>query len=300
MSNIIDAIINLIKDPVIELSNEYIISNNRANSMGAALEEYIKDLFANTKDIVNVQDRMLILNDVFSYLGNQNNPPDMILKYGDAIEVKKIEGDFSSLALNSSYPKAKIYSSSNLINESCRICETKTEYTTEDGLRKSKEGDYWDVKDIIYIVGVVKNNNLSSLTFVYGEDFAADNEVYEKIKDRIKIGVETIPDVEFYETKELGRVNRVDPLGITYLRIRGMWGIENPFRVFNYIYERDKIAKFNFMGLINKTKWNSFENRDKLIELIKDNDNASISDVFIKNPNNPAKLKEAVLITYKF
>ena len=30
----------------------------------------------------------------------------------------------------------------------------------------------------------------------------------------------------FAETKELGRVNQVDPLGITNLRIRGMWQIE--------------------------------------------------------------------------
>ena len=44
-----------------------------------------------------------------------------------------------------------------------------------------------------------------------------------------------LQDVEFSETNELGRVNKVDPLGITYLRIRGMWGIENPIKVFNYV-----------------------------------------------------------------
>ena len=39
--NIIDAIINIVKNPILELK-EYSISHNRANSMGEALEEYIK------------------------------------------------------------------------------------------------------------------------------------------------------------------------------------------------------------------------------------------------------------------
>ena len=45
--NIIDAIINIVKNPIVELK-EYSISHNRANSMGEALEEYIKDIFSGT------------------------------------------------------------------------------------------------------------------------------------------------------------------------------------------------------------------------------------------------------------
>ena len=45
--NIIDAIINIIKNPILEL-REYSASHNRANNMGEALEEYIKDLFSGT------------------------------------------------------------------------------------------------------------------------------------------------------------------------------------------------------------------------------------------------------------
>lgn len=41
------------------------------------------------------------------------------------------------------------------------------------------------------------------------------------------------------ESKELGHINKVDPLGVTYMRVRGMWGIDNPWKVFSYIYERD-------------------------------------------------------------
>lgn len=63
------------------------------------MEEYIKDLFANSFDLSGVE-RNRRLNEVFSYLGNNSNVPDAMLKNGDAIEVKKIESPNSALALN--------------------------------------------------------------------------------------------------------------------------------------------------------------------------------------------------------
>lgn len=278
-NNIINAIINIVKNPIIELK-EYSSGHNRANNMGGALEEYIKDIFANTLFEKDLQIRNKKISESFSYLGNQNNPPDSILKNGDAIEVKKIESKNSSLALNSSYPKAKLYSNSPMITTECRNCES------------------WEVKDIIYSVGVCEKNKLSSLIFVYGEDYAASSEVYEKIKNLIKTGINSSPELEFSETNELGRVNRVDPLGITYFRIRGMWGIENPSKVFNYIYRRNDSNKFNFMALINEEKYYSFSNIKDLENLKKDYKNLLIENVEIKNPNNPAKLKKAKLITF--
>lgn len=85
------------------------------------------------------------------------------------------------------------------------------------------------------------------------------DECYSRIKQTIKEGVENISGVEFAETNELGRINRVDPLGITYLRVRGMWGIDNPWSVFSYVYQRDMSKKFNFMCIINENKWNTFD-----------------------------------------
>lgn len=279
MTNIIDAIINLVTNPKFELK-AYSESHNRANNMGEALEEYVKDIFAGTVSEKDENVRNQKLSEVFSYLGNQNNPPDSMLRGGDAIEVKKIESNDSSLALNSSYPKAKIYCDSPMIKKECRICEK------------------WDVKDMIYAVGVVDANNLKSLALVYGNDYCAEKSVYEQIKSVIKNGVESISGVEFSETKELGRVNRVDPLGITYLRVRGMWGIENPFSVFNYIYKRDYSKDFNFMALINDEKYYTFNNYNKIEELCEYIPSLHIENVKIKNPNNPAQLKSAKLITF--
>jgi hypothetical protein len=279
MNNIINAIINLVNSPKIDL-NYQTYSNNRANSMGECLEEYIKDLFAGTININDPIIRNEMLSHTFSYLGNQNNPPDIMLLNGDAIEVKKIESKSAALALNSSYPKAKLFSDNPLLKNECRECEN------------------WSVKDMLYTVGCVKDNKLSSLAFVYGDDYCAKKETYEKIKSTIKEGVEAIPDVEFTETRELGHVNRVDPLGITYLRVRGMWGIENPFNVFSYVYKRNENNLFSFMCLINQDKFDTFENTRELYNLAQNNKYLEILDVKIKNPNNPAQLRYAKLITF--
>lgn len=279
MSNIINAIINLVTAPKIKL-REYSAGHNRANDMGKGLEEYIKDLFAGTVNETNEQNRNIALSKVFSYLGNQNNPPDAMLRFGDAIEVKKIESNDASLALNSSYPKAKLYADSPMIKKACRECEK------------------WIVKDMIYAIGVVDENAIRSLAFVYGDDYCADKEVYECMKSAIKVGVQRIPNVQFSETKELGRVNRVDPLGITNLRVRGMWEIQNPFCVFDYIFERKRANKFNFMCIINEHKWSTLDNTGDLIALQGKVNGLLIMDKQIKSPNNPAKLKNVKLITF--
>jgi hypothetical protein len=161
-----------------------------------------------------------------------------------------------------------------------------------------KQAENWSEKDMIYVVGVVdKNtNDLKHLCMVYGLDYCASEECYARIKTTIKNGVESIPGVEFAESKELGHINRVDPLGITYMRVRGMWGIDNPWSVFDYVYKRDMSKQFNFMCIINMEKWNTFTNTS-LIENLNIN-GFEIKDVKVKNPDNPAQLRSAKLITY--
>ncbi len=279
MSNIIDAIINLVNNPVFELRETY-AKKNRANSSGDALEEYIKDLFAGTFEYEDEQKRLKKISSVFSYIGNASNPPDAILSNGDAIEVKKIENNNSPLALNSSYPKDKLYSNSPMITNGCRNSEK------------------WTEKDMIYTIGVVSHNKLKHLCMVYGIDYCATTETYERIRNTIKTGVEEISNIELVETRELGKLQKVDPLGITYLRIRGMWGIENPFKVFNYIFEREMEKQLNFMAIINFEKYYSFKNIKDLEKLACENQYLEIHNVKIKNPNNPAKLRNAKLITF--
>lgn len=274
--NIINAIYNLVNNPIVEIVSHY-SGKNRANNAGDALEEYIKDLFANSFNLSETE-RLEKWNEVFSYLGNNIRPPDAMLRGGDAIEIKKLETDSKELALNSSYPKHTLKSSSAMISNACRNAEN------------------WTEKDVIYAVGVVRQNVLANLCFVYGLDYCASDECYNSIRDIIKGNVESIQGINFSETNELGKIHKVDPLGITYLRVRGMWGIVNPWSVFSYVCSRNAKKKFNFMCIINDDKWNTFDNTSLLTNLSKTG--FSISNVRIKDPDNPANLKNAKLIQF--
>lgn len=257
MKNILDAIITLVKRNNLTLYNSQ-VGNNRANDMGAALEIYVKNLFADAFDCSEMN-RLEKWSETFSYIGNNANPPDFMLRDGDAVEVKKIESNDSALALNSSYPKRTLKSSSTLISNACRDAEE------------------WSEKDMIYVVGVVTKGKLKHLCMIYGQDYCASDECYNRIQECI---------------------SRVDPLGITYLRIRGMWHIENPWRVFDYVYSRNFNAEFNFMCIVNRNKWLTFNNRDEFVKLQKDYPALKIVDVKIKNPDNPTELQAAKLISY--
>ena len=274
MKNLIDAVKILVTQNRTALPNSH-SGRNRINAAGYSLEEYVKNLFTDGFDLTPAE-QLERWSETFSYLGNDANPPDMMLKNGDAVEVKKIESQDAALALNSSYPKQILCSDNPMISNACRTAEN------------------WTAKDIIYVVGVVSGGNLKNLCMVYGRNYCASEECYNRIRQRIKDGVEAVEGVNFSPTRELGRINRVDPLGVTYLRVRGMWHIENPWKVFSYVYRRNLSANFNFMSIIDDEKWAQFDNREILRGL---SPNLKITDVRIKNPDNPAQLTGAKLIS---
>jgi len=280
MSNILKAFINIVNNHRVGIQN-LTQGNNRANNMGEGLESYIKDVFANTVMETNAQKKLEIFEKIYAYQGNKNNPPDLMLKNSNAIEIKKLESKNSAIALNSSYPKAKLYANSPMITKACKTCEE------------------WSIKDMLYAVGYVKQANLKSLWLVYGDCFCAEKETYERIKDTISNGINSIADVEFTETKELGKVKKVDPLGITDLRIRGMWHIANPNKIFDYIYEYDESLTFQLICLLKKEKYEGLplEDREALESL--GIGGVEVLDVKIKSPDNPVRLMDAKLLVFK-
>lgn len=279
-TNILKAIVNIKNLKEYDLNKIYppkseISVVNRIQNVGSGLETFIKDSFADSFNEVNKID---FHSKYFSYNGNANNPPDSMLKNGDAIEVKKIKSYKSQIQLNSSFPKNKLYSHDPLITNACVNCEN------------------WKEKDIIYAIGVINDDKqLESLVFIYGDCFAADEEVYLKVKNRLVDTIKEIPDSE--ETNELGRINNVDPLGITNLRIRGMWLLKNPFIIFDNIFKFNiKEQKFSLFTLMTKNKFNSFSEEDK--EMIINDDEIQYSNVKILDPNNPIKQIDSVLIRF--
>jgi hypothetical protein len=152
-------------------------------------------------------------------------------------------------------------------------------YTNNPMLTKAcRECEQWLEKDIIYAIGCVKQQQLNSLWLVYGDCYAASREIYEDMK------------------KE-----RIDPLGITSLRIRGMWQVEHPQKAYEYLNleAKDPDKTFRLFALMRETKYLSFSpaERQKLESSV--NSNFKIQDVKIKSPDNPIKRIAAKLISYQ-
>lgn len=255
-------------------------SGNRIQHVGAALETYVKDLYADSF-LLNKTQKLKRYNQVFSHTGSNNKPPDSMLKGGDAIEIKKLDSLNGEIQLNSSYPKHKLKSDNPYISKKCRDCEV------------------WSEKDIIYAIGSTQDEQLRLLWLVYGDCYAADIKIYTDLKQTISDGINKIPNVVFNETNELGRVNLVDPLKIASLRVRGMWIMQHPNVVFSSLNAFDPQTKFQLICLFRNTKYLSFAKADRLIFEGINNPNLEIKKVSVRDPNNPQVNIDCKLITYK-
>lgn len=279
MTNILEAIINISKLENLNI-DEVILGNNRVVNMGEGLESFVKNAFANSFQITDKNEKNLIYNHYFSYSGSKRTPPDLMIKGGDALEIKKTETLQTELQLNSSHPKARMFSNSTLINNHCRNCEE------------------WVSKDFIYVIGhLPKSNFLSSLWFIHGEIYAADENVYIDLKNSVSELLKSSDDLSFSPTNEIGRINAVDPLKITNLRVRGMWLLQPPYKVFDYVHEYDKSAKFQTIAILSNEKYLAFPLESRL--KIENDENITIKDINVNNPNNPVNLIKAKLIVFK-
>ena len=280
--NILTAIKSIAKFRNNDLKDYFASYPIRINAVGEQLELYVKDAicgsFTPGKSFEDVEKDRL----AFSYFGNQNNPPDLIIKGGDAFEIKKIQSFKSSLALNNSPPKDRLHSDDPRITVNCR----------------NVEGGNWSSKEMFYVVGCAQSGKVKYLFFVHGRCYAAEKKIYEEKANRLKKNIDTFFKAEGWEatkTIELGRINRMDPLGITNFRIRGMWEIENPVRVFSYRYKVDERKDFSLAAIMTKAKYDSFPESDRAA--IEGDSSITSRPTTVKNPNNPAEMLDAQLIT---
>ena len=276
MSNIIDAIINLINHNNFTL-RKFKDEGNKATK-GKDLEEYVKDMFANTFDKTG-EDRNKELLNIFSYTGNNKNPPDLMLKGGDAIEVKKTGKLTKELQLNSSHPKVKLNKNDPMITKKCQ---------------KAESGD-WE-KNVLYIIGFIQNNIIKHFSIVYGIDYCAAIEYYTNIVNEIRESLKKKSNN--IQTNEIARLNNIDPLEITSLRVRAMWVIDNPLKVFSEIYKIPEKCNFSLMCIIDNEIWEKLKNAANISILAKNHKTLKIADRNIKDPNNPDTKRAIKLITF--
>ena len=96
-----------------------------------------------------------------------------------------------------------------------------------------------------------KKQSITSLCFVYGDYYCAKPEIYTTIKDK------TTQSIKLHDTNKIARIKKVDSLGITDLRVRGMWGIKHSSKVFEYITQ--KKSNPYIKALMLKSKFESFK-----------------------------------------
>lgn len=172
----------------------------------------------------------------FSWLGSDNAPPDFMIWGGDAVEVK-VHGSTTQIQLNSSPPKRSLKATDTRIEEGCRECEI------------------WVEKDFVYFIGKANAEYVEALWLIDGKCIAAESSVYDVLFDRLKA---TVKELGGEPGNEIGRLNRVDPLKATSLRVRGMWLLDHPAKVFKSIFIKPQNDVFVLNALVSQTKWNEY------------------------------------------
>lgn len=254
---------------------------NAVTMMGEALEATIRDAYAGIlldDGGADASTRQRRYSRTFSWLGNHTNPPDAMIRGGDAIEVKKTKSTANAIQLNSSNPKDRIWS------DDPRIAQGAV------------QAEAWTQRDLVYWVGAVDDRRLNGLWVVYGDVYCASRDVYSRVARLVERSVATLEGVELAETNELARLNRVDPLGITNLRVRGMWTISHPSLVFN----RPDVVGLGggaLRLLCREEKWQTFD-RSCRQRVSAPNSGFTVRDVQLPNPNNPAQAVAAKVVSH--
>ena len=206
----------------------------------------------------------------------------MIIQGGDAVVIKTIKTYRGSLTINNYPPKDRIMWNDPWIVKNCREID----------------GGQWNSKDVFYATGWIEKRRMKYLIFIQGSCFIPEEKVYNKKIQGLKKNIYDYVDSEGLEanrTISLAKVSNLDPLGITNLKIKGVWNIENPLRIFSNTFSYDQKQDFTLIPLVFKKRFDSFPKKD--VDAIVNDNQIEIKDVKIKNPNNPQKKIQAKLIT---
>jgi hypothetical protein len=282
-SNILTAIKN-ISDFRTNNMREYFrdYATTQVKTVRQEMEYFVKDAISGSSKSVKDKKPSDRYSGVFSYIGSKNKPPDMIIKGGDALVIKTMKTYKSGLTINNYPPKANLKWNDPWVLKNCRQID----------------GGQWNSKDIFYVTGWIEKRRMKYLIFIQGSCFIPEDKVFIKKIQGIKKNVFNYLESEGLEainTIGLGKVNNIDPLGITNLRIKGVWSVKNPLKVFSDTFSYDKDKDFTLIALMFKNKFDSFPKKD--VNAVINDKQIEVKDVTIKNPNNPKKKIEAKLIT---
>jgi hypothetical protein len=172
----------------------------------------------------------------FSWPGSANNPPDFMIRGGDAVEVK-IHSGIGQIQLNSSPPKRTLKSTDPRILEACRSCEM------------------WSEKDFIYFIGKANHEFVEALWLIDGRCIADSANTYDIIFDKLAL---TVTELGGKPGNEIGKFREVDSLKSTSLRVRAMWSLKHPARMFKSVFQSPEPGKFVLNVLVAAQKWDAY------------------------------------------
>ncbi len=255
-------------------------SNGTVNTAGDSLEFFVKDMFCTgASQYHHEPEKMRVYRNYLSWTGNSTNFPDFIVKGGVGVEPKKLNNlSYSTLALNSSYPKDYIYPDSQNLP------------------REINEED-WERKEVIYVAGNLntQNDKLLTLWFAYGNTMVADRSIYLNLINEIREAVEST-NATLIASKELARAKGIDPLNLSNLRVRGMYELEHPHSVFSEYITRNDIpldaTKIFLVMLVDD--YNEIEEKPDFSTHFSSG-HLKQTEIQIPNPNNPSENLEAIL-----
>ncbi|WP_273713305.1 NgoPII family restriction endonuclease [Leuconostoc mesenteroides] len=289
-TNTLVAYFNILKHNSSKLPPLLSNKGGSSNAKGDPFEIFIKDMYCEeAQGYSYIEDKTLRYDKYLSWSGDSKHFPDLIIRNGEGIEPKKLETKQGNLSLNSSFPKAYIYPT--------------TQNVPTD---KLDEDSNWIKKNVVYAVSCVpkKINNqknddqkCTSIWLAYGNTFIADESVYTKTIHDIKVGIESkVQDLELASSLELGRVKSVDPRKNSTLRIRGMWELKNPQGLFSNHLDKSfvptdctsvnlVILKSDYLLIEDKPDFSIFLEQKRL----------KILEVLIPDPNNNNSEIEALI-----
>jgi len=213
----------------------------------------------------------------FSWRGSANHPPDFMIFNGDAVEVK-VHGNIGQIQLNSSPPKRTLKSTDPRIQDGCRTCEE------------------WTEKDFLYFVGKANDEYVEALWLIDGRCIADSENTYDVIFDKLAL---TVSDLGGVPGNEIGRLNKVDALKATSLRIRAMWLLDHPAKIFEDFFSPPEQNAFVLNALIDLEKWNTYPQEQ--IDLVDSLGDAGlrVEKILIPDSESQDKKREAVHISWK-
>lgn len=213
----------------------------------------------------------------FSWRGSANHPPDFMIRGGDAVEVK-IQDGVGQIQLNSSPPKRTLKVTDPRIQDGCRTCED------------------WSEKDFLYFIGKANEEFVEALWLIDGTCIADNANTYDMIFDKLAV---TVTDLGGEPGNEIGRLNNVDPLRATSLRIRAMWLLEHPARVFQSVLLPPEHGSFVLNVLVSADKWDSYSNEEVAAVTALSGNGLNVQRIEIPDSGALGQQQEAVHVSWK-